>query len=49
MRDDLQDVALQRKDEEPASLELVGVFVLVAAACSLDEVKAVLCKAKAQR
>ena len=52
MRDDLQDVALQRQDENPASLQrerrIHGFPVFIFFAVSLDEVEAVLCKAKAQ-
>eukprot|EP00964_Phaeocystis_antarctica_P009210 scaffold4998_cov72-Phaeocystis_antarctica.AAC.3 len=52
MRDDLQDVALQRQHENPASLQRVGVHVVaVGVLCwvSLDEVEAVLRKAKVLR
>ena len=58
VRDDLQDVALQRQDENPASLQrerrLHGfpVFIFFAVfhvRLALDEVEAVLCKAKALR
>eukprot|EP00964_Phaeocystis_antarctica_P125687 scaffold89363_cov57-Phaeocystis_antarctica.AAC.1 len=53
VRDDLQNVALQRQDKNPASLQRVGVLrgVLVfffVGVCwvSLDEIEAVLRKAK---
>ena len=58
MRDDLQDLALQRQDENPASLQrerrLRGLpvfiyFVVFLFRVALDEVEAVLCKAKALR
>ena len=43
MRDDLQDVALQRQDENSASLHRVLIPLV-----SLDEVEAVLREAKAR-
>eukprot|EP00964_Phaeocystis_antarctica_P091907 scaffold58995_cov58-Phaeocystis_antarctica.AAC.4 len=48
VRDDLQDVALQRQDKKPASLQVgvLRVLVLVVVVVSLDEVEAVLRNAK---